>query len=152
MKRLMTLPLALLLLSGLSSSDARLTERQRALHALNRLTFGARPGDVDRVMQIGVDKWIDQQLHPESIPDRDIDARLAQYDTLKMSDSQIVAKYYMPIVEARKARKENATQEDLRKMIPPTIASVGLRGTTAGMTRRAPRLLPRHQLYGKTFG
>jgi uncharacterized protein (DUF1800 family) len=119
MKRLMTLPLALLLLSGLSSSDAKLTERQRALHALNRLAFGARPGDVDRVMQIGVDKWIDQQLHPESIPDRDVDTRLAQYDTLKMSDSQIVAKYYMPIVEARKAKKENATEEDLRKMIPP---------------------------------
>jgi len=119
MKRLMTLPLALLLLTGLSSSDAKLTERQRALHALNRLAFGARPGDVDRVMQIGVDQWIDQQLHPESIPDRDVDARLAQYDTLKMTDSQIVAKYYMPIVEARKARKENATQEDLRKMIPP---------------------------------
>ena len=45
-------------------------ERARAEHALNRLAFGARPGDVERVMRIGVDRWIEQQLHPERIDDR----------------------------------------------------------------------------------
>ena len=44
-------------------------DQKRALHALNRLTFGPRPGDVERVTAIGVDKWIDQQLHPEKIDD-----------------------------------------------------------------------------------
>jgi hypothetical protein len=43
--------------------------RRRALHALNRLTFGPRPGDVQQVMAIGVDQWIDLQLHPEKIDD-----------------------------------------------------------------------------------
>ena len=43
--------------------------RERAIHVLNRLTFGPRPGDVDRVMRIGIDRWIDQQLRPESIAD-----------------------------------------------------------------------------------
>jgi len=38
--------------------------QKRALHALNRLTFGPRPGDVDRVAQMGVDRWIDLELHP----------------------------------------------------------------------------------------
>jgi uncharacterized protein (DUF1800 family) len=55
------------------------TERQRTEHALDRLAFGARPGEVERVMQIGVDRWIEQQLHPERIDDRAIDARVARY-------------------------------------------------------------------------
>ena len=52
-------------------------ERERAIHALNRLTFGPRPGDVDRVLAMGVDRWIDQQLAPEKIDDRVLEARLA---------------------------------------------------------------------------
>ena len=44
-------------------------EQQRAIHALNRLTFGPRPGDVERVSAMGLDKWIDEQLHPEKIAD-----------------------------------------------------------------------------------
>ena len=42
-------------------------EQRRAIHALNRLTFGPRPGDVQHVITIGVDQWIDLQLHPERI-------------------------------------------------------------------------------------
>jgi uncharacterized protein (DUF1800 family) len=56
------------------------TERQRAEHALNRLAFGARPGDVERVLRISVDRWIDAQLHPERIDDRAVEARVARYD------------------------------------------------------------------------
>jgi len=55
---------------------AQMDRQKRAVHALNRLTFGPRPGDIDRVMAIGVDKWIDQQLHPEKIDDSALDARL----------------------------------------------------------------------------
>src|SRR5208337_5334940 len=44
-------------------------ERERAIHALNRLAFGPRPGDVDRVLAMSVDKWIVQQLEPEKIDD-----------------------------------------------------------------------------------
>ena len=40
-------------------------EQRRALHALNRLTFGPRPGDVQQVMAMGVEQWIELQLHPE---------------------------------------------------------------------------------------
>src|SRR5438874_3932629 len=57
------------------SAAIKMDEQKRALHALNRLAFGPRPGDVERVTAIGVDKWIDQQLHPEKIDDRAIDAR-----------------------------------------------------------------------------
>src|ERR1035438_5476070 len=43
--------------------DTKLTTDQQIVHVLNRLTFGPRPGDIEEVRRIGVDKWIDQQLH-----------------------------------------------------------------------------------------
>src|SRR5207237_3326131 len=79
-----------------ASSDTKLNERQRALHALNRLAFGPRPGDVDAVMKDGVNTWIEQQLHPEAIPDRAVEARIAALPTMKMSNAQIVKTYYEP--------------------------------------------------------
>lgn len=71
-------------------------ERQRAVHALNRLTFGPRPGDVDRVLAMGVNKWIEQQLHPEKIDDSAVPARLAPLRTLKMDTKEIVENFPPP--------------------------------------------------------
>src|SRR5207249_10495041 len=51
------------------NSSSQMPEQKRAMHALNRLTFGPRPGDSNRVMAMGVDQWIDQQLHPDKIDD-----------------------------------------------------------------------------------
>ena len=93
-----------------STSDTKLNDRQRALHALNRLAFGPRPGDVDAVMKTGVDTWIEQQLHPEAIPDRAVEARIAALPTMTMSNAQIVKTYYEPVLMARK--KANAEAKD----------------------------------------
>ena len=68
-------------------------EQRRAVHALNRLAFGPRPGDVQQVMTIGVDHWIDQQLHPEKIQDSDMQARLAPLRTLNMSAREMVEEF-----------------------------------------------------------
>ena len=68
-------------------------ERQRAMHALNRLTFGPRAGEVDRVLAVGVDKWIAQQLAPEKIDDSALEVRLAPYRTLRMSPSEMVVNF-----------------------------------------------------------
>ncbi|HTS34293.1 MAG TPA: DUF1800 domain-containing protein [Candidatus Solibacter sp.] len=68
-------------------------EQKRAVHALNRLTFGPRPGDVQQVMATGVDKWIDLQLHPEKISDSAIDSRLAAFRTLRMSSREMVDEF-----------------------------------------------------------
>jgi hypothetical protein len=65
-------------------------EHKRAVHALNRLTFGARPGDVQQVMAVGVDRWIDQQLHPEKISDGTMELRLEPLRTLRMSTREIM--------------------------------------------------------------
>ena len=67
--------------------------QKRALHALNRLTFGPRPGDVDRVAQMGVDRWIDLELHPDRIDDSALDARLAPFRTLGMDTNEIVENF-----------------------------------------------------------
>ena len=64
-------------------------DQRRALHALNRLTFGPRPGDVQQVMAMGVDQWIDLQLHPEKIDDKALNARLEPLRTLHMSTREI---------------------------------------------------------------
>jgi hypothetical protein len=64
-------------------------DHRRVLHALNRLTFGPRPGDVQLVMAMGVEQWIDLQLHPERIDDRALNARLEPLRTLHMSTREI---------------------------------------------------------------
>jgi uncharacterized protein (DUF1800 family) len=63
---------------------AALSEHDRALHALSRLTFGPRPGDIEQVMALGVDNWIEQQLNPGKIPSPALDNRLGGYRTLRM--------------------------------------------------------------------
>jgi uncharacterized protein (DUF1800 family) len=78
------------------TSSTQLDEQKRALHALNRLTFGPRPGDVERVAAMGVDKWIDLQLHPERIVDNALQARLAPLRTLRMDTREIVENFPPP--------------------------------------------------------
>ncbi len=68
-------------------------EQKRAVQALNRLTFGPRPGDVQQVMAIGVDRWIDLQLHPEKIPDGAVESRIAGFRTLHMSSKEIAEEF-----------------------------------------------------------
>ncbi|MGA9511248.1 MAG: DUF1800 domain-containing protein [Candidatus Sulfotelmatobacter sp.] len=68
-------------------------DEKRALHALKRLTFGPQPGDVQRVMAIGVDQWIDLQLHPERIDDSSLNARLQPFRTLRMSTKELAENF-----------------------------------------------------------
>jgi uncharacterized protein (DUF1800 family) len=75
------------------SETAGMDEQKRAVHALNRLTFGPRPGDVERVMAMGVDKWIDLQLHPDKIDDEAMEARLGPFRTLRMNTREIVQNF-----------------------------------------------------------
>ena len=47
-------------------------------HVLNRLTFGPGPGEVEHVREVGLNAWLDQQLHPGRIDDHAVEARLPQ--------------------------------------------------------------------------
>jgi uncharacterized protein (DUF1800 family) len=62
-----------------------LSPRERAVQMLNRFAYGPRPGDVERVVAMGPDKWFEQQLNPDSIPDGALDKRLNDFPTLKLS-------------------------------------------------------------------
>ena len=74
-----------------------LDKDQEILHALNRLTFGPRPGDVEAVRKMGVKKWIDLQLHPERIPENpELAERLRPLDSLHMSAAEIATNYPPP--------------------------------------------------------
>jgi uncharacterized protein (DUF1800 family) len=74
--------------------DQRLSEDRQIVHALNRLTFGPRPGDVEEVRRVGVAKWIELQLHPDRISNNPrLEAKLKPYETLRMSITEIVEKY-----------------------------------------------------------
>jgi uncharacterized protein (DUF1800 family) len=77
-------------------TSSALSEQRRALHALNRLTFGPRPGDVQQVLAMGVEKWIDQQLHPEKLNDSVVGARLEPLRTLRMSTKEIAKDFPNP--------------------------------------------------------
>src|SRR5580658_1471940 len=68
---------------------AGLTDRERAIHALNRLTFGVRPGDVEALLAKGMDAWFEDQLHPESVDDSALNARLGPYATTRMNPKQL---------------------------------------------------------------
>ena len=81
-----------------NSSATRMEEQKRAVHALNRLAFGPRPGDVQRVSAMGVDKWIEQQLHPEKIDDSATEARLAPFRTLRMNTREMLENFPPPQV------------------------------------------------------
>ena len=76
-----------------ASAIPQMDDQKQAVHALNRLTFGPRPGDVDHVLAIGLDKWIDQQIHPEKIDDSALDARLSPFRTLRMDTREIVQNF-----------------------------------------------------------
>jgi len=95
---------------GLPIQD--LTEDEAILQALNRLGFGPSPGDVERVKEMGLQKWIDQQLRPDSINDSALEARLDRFPTLKMSSAKLVDEFPQPKVAAR---REGVSIEEYRK-------------------------------------
>ncbi|HSE97258.1 MAG TPA: DUF1800 family protein, partial [Blastocatellia bacterium] len=79
----------------------KLSQDQKIIHALNRLGFGPRLGDVERVRRIGLDKYIEQQLHPERIDDAAIHAKLSNLPSLRLSITEIYDKYPAPQLVAR---------------------------------------------------
>jgi uncharacterized protein (DUF1800 family) len=72
--------------------------QERLLHALNRFTFGPRPGDVAALQAIGVKRWFEQQLNPSSIDDSALEARLAMFPAMRMEQAELVRRYPSPQV------------------------------------------------------
>ncbi|HEV2616613.1 MAG TPA: DUF1800 domain-containing protein [Candidatus Acidoferrales bacterium] len=90
----------------------QLTDDEAILHALDRLAYGPRPGDVERIRKIGLENWIDQQLNYDSIDDSALESKLAEFKTLKMSSEQLLGKYPPP---NQAAKREGLTPQEVRQ-------------------------------------
>ncbi len=87
--------------------DAKLDTEQKILQAINRLTFGARPGDVEDIRELGVEKWIDMQLHPDRITENPVlEERLKPLESLRL-DSAAILKEYFPQIQPGMVRQPN---------------------------------------------
>lgn len=92
---------------------APLTEQQRAAHVLSRLAYGPRPGEIDRVLEMGVDNWLKNQFGFQESKDPRLEDRLSEFQTLSMGIAECVAFTATPrqekstIVEQRLARRKN---------------------------------------------
>jgi uncharacterized protein (DUF1800 family) len=78
------------------TSTNQIQGQQRALHALNRFTFGPRPGDVAAVQAMGLKQWFEQQLNPLSIDDSALEEKLSAFPAMKMQEAELKQKYPSP--------------------------------------------------------
>jgi uncharacterized protein (DUF1800 family) len=116
-------------LKGLPITE--LSADEAILHALNRLAYGPRPGDVERVRQMGLAKWIEQQLNPNSIDDRALDARLADYPTLRLSTAKLIDEYPQPKQAEKQAEKQAQARAQQEQRRAGAAAETAARDTQA---------------------
>ncbi|MCM3900090.1 MAG: DUF1800 domain-containing protein [Pyrinomonadaceae bacterium] len=95
------------------TSVSRLSDEQRILHVLNRLGFGARPGDVERVKAMGVERYIEQQLNPGKVSDALAETKVKDLSTLSMSTAQLYEKYPQPGQLIRQLQRRGDLPDDL---------------------------------------
>ena len=106
------------LLGNTPRAAKSLSEDQKILHVLNRLGFGARPGDVERVKKMGLKKYIDQQLNPASIDDSVAESKVNGLEIFKMSTAEVFAKYPNPAALLRQLEGQN--RRNGADAMPPT--------------------------------
>lgn len=110
----------------------RLSEEQRILHVLNRLGFGARPGDVERVRGVGLERYIEQQLFPEKISDAVAEAKVKNLPALQLSTPELFAKYPQPNALLRIMER--------RGEVPPELAPLVAARKKAEAAQNAPAM------------
>jgi len=93
---------------GIAAQQTALTPQDSSLHALNRLAYGPRPGDVRRVAADGVMRWIDRQLSSEEIDDHRLAERERQFQILEYDRRDLAAMY----TEAQRERRERKLAAD----------------------------------------
>ncbi len=102
----------------ISAFAAEMPNSAKALHLLNRLSFGARPGEIERVHAIGINAYIQQQLSPELLPELlpespQLTTKLEQLETLRLTPHQLLLNYN-PGIQLR--QQTNVSQEQLNAL------------------------------------
>ncbi len=136
-RALLALACSCLILSGISAygkkkdvDQARRFQQQvsnneKILQALNRLTFGPRPGDIEKVRTMGLKKWLDRQLNPEQIPESPLlTEKLKTLDSLSMSSEELVRNYPTPqmVKQMVAGQLPFPTDPERRRMIQKLVA------------------------------
>jgi uncharacterized protein (DUF1800 family) len=128
-------------------ASKRLSEEQRIVHVLNRLGFGARPGDVERVRRTGLERYIEEQLRPEKIGDEVVEAKLRNLPTLQMTSAELLSKYPNPGGLVRQMQRRGELPAELAAIVearrnPEAASKTGATGNIsrqpAGASPDAP--------------
>src|SRR5262249_2969425 len=122
-----------------------LRDAHRILHVLNRLGYGPRPGDLERVRQMGLERWIERQLEPERIPDSALEAALGDYPVLAMSAADLYRDYPPPRPQdLQRFQSGQMTPEEIRETFPPERRPVVINAQLQSSTITRPVLSPPH--------
>ena len=107
----------------LPAADKPLTQEQKIIHVLDRLGFGPRPDDVERVKKMGLEAYLQQQLHPERINDSAVEKKLTAFNALDMSAADLMGSLHEDqrlAAERKKAQAEAEKQKDMTGASEPT--------------------------------
>src|SRR4030095_7788491 len=95
------------------AKSQNLTEEQRIVHVLNRLGFGARPGDVEREKAMVLENYINQQLNPEKIADTVAENKVRDLNVLNMTTAELYEKFPQPGQLLRQLQQRGMLPDDL---------------------------------------
>src|SRR2546427_7315560 len=99
--------------------SAQLSPHDSAVHALDRLAYGPRAGEVDTVAAGGVMNWIDRQLSPDQVDDRLVAARAATFRILRYDSGDLASLYAAASEERRGRQRARAGQAAKGRPAPP---------------------------------
>ena len=102
----------LFLVLALAAQMPALTPRDSAFHALNRLAYGARPGEADSVARFGVMKWIERQLDADHVSDSHLAQREREFKILSYDRGDLAGRYRDATRERQRLQREAAATGD----------------------------------------
>jgi len=120
---------------------AGLTERQAAAHMLSRFSYGAKSGEIDAVVKMGLEKWFQQQLNAD-MADDSLNRMLSGYDAIKLSNAEVIKTYPKPAQILVMAIKDGAVDKDA---LSKTDKSAYREALTAYMQQKG--LKPQQELF-----
>ncbi len=130
-----------------TAEDQPLTDRQKIIHVLNRLGYGPRPGDLERVEKMGLDRYIEQQLHPERIDDSELESDLAKFDILTMGATDL----YQTFRDEQQMQRERQREQAETAKATQTETNMASVGVLANGNQQAVQPKPRREGPRRSF-
>jgi uncharacterized protein (DUF1800 family) len=122
----------------------QLAEDQKVLHLLNRAGFGPRPGDIQRVREMGIERYIEEQLHPEELPESTLERPLLAISTLHLSIPETIQTFNppRPTPTPTPTPATATAPAPATDALPSTTSKSGepLKGETSAMPNQAGRV------------